>query len=45
MKSWFPWNPLPLEKYVERTEEYDLVVRILQLEKPMPIELIRCDVP
>ncbi|ROW02908.1 hypothetical protein VSDG_01771 [Cytospora chrysosperma] len=45
MKSWFPWTPLPLEKFVERTEEYDLVVRILQLEKPMPIELIRCDIP
>ncbi|ROV93649.1 hypothetical protein VMCG_08036 [Cytospora schulzeri] len=45
MKSWFPWTPLSLEKYVERTEEYGLVVRILKLEKPMPIELIRCDIP
>lgn len=45
MKSWFPWTPLPLEKYVEHTEEYGLVVRILKLKKPLPVELVRCDIP
>ncbi|KAK7749630.1 hypothetical protein SLS53_000208 [Cytospora paraplurivora] len=45
MKSWFPWTPLPLEKYVEHTEEYGLVVRILKLKKPIPVELVRCDLP
>ncbi|CAN8096155.1 unnamed protein product [Discula destructiva] len=42
LKNWFPWNPLPLYSYKEK-KEYGHVVRTLELKKPQPIEVIRCD--
>ncbi|KAF3771091.1 hypothetical protein M406DRAFT_326490 [Cryphonectria parasitica EP155] len=45
MKSWFPWIPLPIEKYQEKEEEYGKKVRIIKLKEPMPVEVIRCDFP
>lgn len=43
MLSYFPWTPIPLEKYVETYDDYDKKVRVLHLKEPQPIELIRCD--
>lgn len=45
MKSWFPWTPLPIEKYSEKKEEYGKKVRIIELKHPQPVEVIRCDFP
>lgn len=45
MLSYFPWTPLPLERYIEKTEDHDYKVRVLRLKKPQPVELIRCDFP
>lgn len=47
MKSWFPWTPLPIEKYMESHEhEYDgWYTHHLHLKKSEPVEVIRCDFP
>lgn len=44
MLNYFPWTPLPLEKYVEKFEGKDgKKMRVLHLKEPQPVELIRCD--
>ncbi|KAJ4388639.1 hypothetical protein N0V93_006098 [Gnomoniopsis smithogilvyi] len=44
MKNWFPWNPLAINSYAEK-DEYGYQVRSLELKKPQPVEVIRCDFP
>lgn len=44
MKNWFPWNPLAISSYLEK-DEYGLKVRSIELKKPQPVEVIRCDFP
>lgn len=45
MLSYFPWTPIPLEKYVETYDSNGFKVRVLHLKEPQPVELIRCDFP
>lgn len=46
LKNWFPWTPLRINEYKEqRHQEGDWKVRIIQLKKPQPVEVIRCDYP
>ncbi|KAI3394272.1 hypothetical protein diail_2975 [Diaporthe ilicicola] len=44
-KSYFPWTPLKIEKFVKLPDEYGLKVHGLYLEKSQPVEVIRCDLP
>lgn len=44
MKNWFPWNPLAIYSYAEK-DEYGYKVRSIELKKPQPVEVIRCDFP
>lgn len=45
MLSYFPWTPIPIEKYVEKYDEDGYKIRVLHLKEPQAVEVLRCDFP
>ncbi|KKY34659.1 hypothetical protein UCDDA912_g05359 [Diaporthe ampelina] len=44
-ESYFPWNSLKIKNFVRLPDEYGFKVHGFYLEKPQPVEVIRCDIP